>query len=162
MLARRVNSERWAEATAAPTAPLCADPLVDLNTQDNALSVWVVSDDLTDIKRIVLAITSTFKSPSKCDLVVFPEGQITARGRELMETEGNTPIPSLNGLHRDIVGLEAADILGIAEELRTAQFEFFPLGDVARILSDAIEAGEVSIDQLKGEVPQYLRKRGFA
>ena len=72
LLARKVLVAKWAEAHAELDAPVPADPLGDLKTDNNELSVWEVADDLADLDDLIAAMASVFENLSSCDVALVP------------------------------------------------------------------------------------------
>ncbi len=106
LLLRNVRQYRWFKEEAAPflavnDAP--ADPLGDLPTQKNLLSVFEVAQDRSNVERIVRAVAIGRDKIMDTGYVVFDSDLLPAAGIEVRESLGTTADKGVNAWHRDLV-----------------------------------------------------------
>jgi hypothetical protein len=106
LLLRTVRQNRWLKDEAAPFLAIDdvpADPVCDLQTQQNLLSVWEVARDRSNIERIVRAVAIGREVIADLGYVVFDSGLLPAAGIKILENKGKSPDEEANAWHRDLV-----------------------------------------------------------
>ena len=161
LLLRRVKYERWYQALESGTQPLPADPLADLNTEGNELSVWAVEEDRSNLNQVVTAMAAQAGTVKNIDVVLIQDGEIDSVW-EVDEAEGRTPLANAKGHHRNVVGLAAVDLPRIAELIRQhGNFQEFSDKDVRNLLIACIDDGSLRATDLQPAVREHLRKRNL-
>lgn len=161
LLLRKVQHKRWYAATTTLDNPLPADPLADLNTKDNALSLWEIFDDRSNLTQVVTAMAATMQYVSNVDIVLFDKRLVSRLGLQIDMTQGRTPYAPAVAYHRDIVRLTAQALLNLAETLRReGDFVEFTEKQVARLLAQAIASG-LRTDELTDKVVKHLSDKGL-
>src|SRR5208283_3052432 len=97
---------RWFKEEAAPflaTDDVPADPVGDLLTQGNLLSVFEVAQDRSNIERIVRAVAIGGDRIMATGYVVFDSDLLPAAGIDIRESPGTTADNGANAWHRDLV-----------------------------------------------------------
>jgi hypothetical protein len=67
---RTIRKDRWYRIEDVPwleEGDIHADPLADLNTKANELSVWLIEDDRSNLNRVVSALAATRTHISNLD-----------------------------------------------------------------------------------------------
>ena len=158
MVLRKIKQERWfIEAD----AELPADPLADLQTAENALSLWALEDDLSNLPDIIAGIAARSMKVSKIDVAMLDDGAIIGLGLRIDVTPGKTPVASARGYHRDIVNLTAQDIIQIAEVLRRDEFRtlrFFSPQEIRELVAQAIQDRRLAATDLQKHFREDLEK----
>lgn len=106
LLLRTVRQNRWFKEAAAPFLAIDdvpADPVCDLLTQQNLLSVWQVAQDRSNIERIVRAVAIGRDKIADMGYVVFDLGLLPAASIEIRENKGESLDEGANAWHRDLV-----------------------------------------------------------
>lgn len=106
LLLRTVRQNRWLKDDAAPflaVEDVPADPVCDLLTQQNLLSVWEVAQDRSNIERIVRAVAIGRHEIADMGYVVFDSEFLPAAGIEIVENKGESLDEGANAWHRDLV-----------------------------------------------------------
>ncbi|MEK7992329.1 MAG: hypothetical protein AAB403_00850 [Planctomycetota bacterium] len=106
LLLRTVRQNRWLKEEAAPFLAIDdvpADPVCDLSTQQNLLSVWTVAQNRSNIERIVRAVAIGRDKIADMGYVVFDSGLLPAAGIEIRVNKGQSPDDEANAWHRDLV-----------------------------------------------------------
>lgn len=160
-LLRSVRQERWYEATSSPDDPLPADPLSDLNTKKNCLSVWQVSSDESNLEEIVVAIAAGFGHVQNMDAVLIDERAIGELGLRVEASPGKTPLPRATGYHRDLVQLQAGSLVQVGDTLRRGDFRSFSERTVRELLARYIREGRLSPADLHPDVKSHLQRRNL-
>jgi hypothetical protein len=107
LLLRTVDKEyRWfkeaaAEFLANDDSP--ADPIADLRTEKNRLSVFVILDDRSNLERIVRAVAIGRNKIDHASYVVFDSKVIEEAGIEIEVVAGTTKDAGVNDWHRDLL-----------------------------------------------------------
>jgi hypothetical protein len=106
LLLRTVRQNRWLKDEAAPflaVGDVPADPIPDLLTQQNLLSVWEIAADRSNIERVVRAVALGRNAISDMGYVLFHSDLLAAAGIETRVNPGESPDKGANPWHRDLV-----------------------------------------------------------
>ena len=121
LLLRTVRENRWLKSEAAEwlrDGDVPADPLGDLPTQGNCLSVWRVHDDHSNVERIVRAVASGKQRLDSAGYVIFDEDLV--RAAEIV-TDDNKKGASLdqvaNEWHCDLTGLSGKKLVALTRAI---------------------------------------------
>lgn len=78
-----------------------------MRTTKNTLSVWYVnSDSDQELEKVVLALASLRESIDKMEIVLIDCEDINKYDLDIIDTDGNSHIDSVNKSHKDICGLK--------------------------------------------------------
>ncbi len=161
LLLREVKLENWLAATHTPDDPLPADPLSDLNTKENALSVWELPDDRSNLEDVVTAIAAK-RHIREIDVALIEESLISGLGIEILETEGKTPLLEVRPMHRNLAELEAQDLVRIADVMRkTLVIEQFSVDQVENLIVGTIQSGRLRSSDLQRGAREHLERKGL-
>lgn len=106
LLLRTVRHDRWLKEEAAPflaVDDVPADPVCDLQTKQNLLSVFEVEQDRSNIERIVRAVAIGKQVIADTGYVVLDSDLLPAAGIEVRDSAGGTLDKEANAWHRDLV-----------------------------------------------------------
>jgi hypothetical protein len=127
-----------------------ADPLNDVRTQDNALSVWLVDDGKQNLNRVALAIAATRQRVDKLDYLLFDLQILSDSDVETCKSRGTTPDEQVNDWHLDLVELSGLELVSLVRAILTSDYEtgrFLPK-EVVELLKDAVKAGQINQEKL--------------
>lgn len=131
----------WLDAGDVP-----ADPLGDLATDDNTLSVYVVEDDPEKIDRVLAGLVVGRQNGSEAEYILFDESLVLLAGIKIIKTEGQTPDAEVNKWHRDLTEISALKLAKFATLLVPA---CDPLSktpkEVAQILARSIAQNHIPV-----------------
>jgi hypothetical protein len=160
-LLRKIKLARWLEATWKPDDPLPADPLVDLATEGNSLSVWRVLPDRSNLPDVVAAIAARASNISTVHVVMVEEAVITGLGVVIHSTPGLTPLADSAPSHRHLVDLRAQTVVDIGEACRTrGEFQHFTPREIRQFLADRVLAARLNFSELQEGIQKDLLKNG--
>ena len=120
LLLRTVRENRWYKSEAAPwleRGDVPADPLGDLATSQNRLSVWDVAADRSNIERIVRAVAVGRNNIADTGYVLFDSTLLSAAGISTQEEKGTTPDEDANAWHRDLVDLSGNKLVALTRAI---------------------------------------------
>ncbi len=139
LLLRTVRRGRWVGALGhdwLEEGDVAADPLADLRTSENTLSVWQVDDDKSNLLRIVAAFASTRDTFANFDFALVQEEVVADLGIEIRHT---------NGLAR-----LAKQMVAKSETRR------IPLKQVKQLIEDAVNSNQIDVQGLNNTLKQRL------
>jgi hypothetical protein len=155
------NKRRWDPLGDAPDVPP-ADALVDLRTQSNELSVWIV-DTQPVPERLLAAIAANRDGLNKIDYVLLDEVDVIHRlGCRIEKTDGGLPDRLVSDeLHRDLKLLTARQILDLAEYIfvRRDSMQRYSEGEVRRVLVESLRSGFIDSAALNERMQDHLRRK---
>jgi hypothetical protein len=153
LLLRKVKQHRWYKELAEPflkVDDVPADPLADLQTSENLLSVWEVQEDRSNLIRIVRAVAIGGQRIDHTGYILFDSVHLDAAGIGLQKNEGRSDDKGANGWHRDLV-LSGKKILALTRLL----LQHGETGTITKpVLVEALEEG-IRV----GELPESCRKK---
>lgn len=147
-------AKAWLEAGDVP-----ADPLADLNTTGNRLSVFLVSDSRADVSQIVAAHASTRAKPDDTGYILFDSEVLTRADISVSDHEtGATADKEANARHRDLVDLSGKKLVALAREILNSREEPETLlkEDVVEILKAGVASGRIDTARLHEKVRRAL------
>lgn len=157
LLLRKVRDRRgssaeglaWLDAGEIP-----ADPLADLTTQENALSLWQVEDDRGNLHRVIAAMAATCDDISHFDYALFDKAIPAEIGIDLEAAPGETPDAEANAAwHYNLVHLSGSKIVELARLiLRDGERDRINQKQVKSLLAQAVAAGNLEIASLKPKI----------
>jgi len=133
---RVIRRSRW-DLEAKPEwvgdADMPADPLADLCTQENKLSLWEIQSD-GDLRRCVSAVAATRQHLSNLDCLLFEAEVCENLTIPIGLSPGNTPDDEVNAWHRDAENLTASKLINLGRIL-------WDSGERRRFLPQEVRAG---------------------
>ncbi len=161
LVLRKVRKSKWYKHQAVPwlsATALQADALSDVATKDNALSVYLISDE-SEADRVIAALAACGDYVSMFDYVLFDEGALHGFNIKLVNKPGLTPDAYVNAEHhRDLVELTTDSLLQPTIAIRSGKIQRKNDRDVARLLNDGLKNGNFKVNQLKSELRSHLSK----
>ena len=160
LLLRAIRKNRWYMSDDIPWLPkgeIQADPLGDLATGNNTLSVWQVEDDNSNLKQVIAALASNRDSISNLDYAVFDIDLLADTGIKVKINQGATPYEMANFWHRDLVELTATKLVKLAETMLIHSCrERIPEKTVLNWIKDAVENGQIDKTKLSAGITKKL------
>ena len=159
-LIRKINKAKWFQIDIMNDDDVSADAITNcLRTTENTLSVWNVEKE-EDIDEAVLAIVSAQDHIETIDVIILNSDKIEEYNVNIVASSGNTPIESLQQIHRDLSDLTFSK-LGlikdhIVERIRNNKIKRYTKTNLKKLLLAAIEKGILRLDDLKESVRSKL------
>jgi len=161
-LARKISPAKWEPKTHLARHEISADAITAcLRTSGDTLSWWRCTDDKSEVAQVALALVTGMAKLDTIHVIAIPERTLLGEQLQMRETEGNTPIEDLKSRHVDLVNLDlerlsaVARILAVRVRSRTLLLTFTRT-DLVALVTQAVQAGRVSADQLCAELQQKL------
>jgi len=162
LLLRKIRHKRWFVATHDLDAPLPADPLADLNTNNNNLSLWEIFPDRSNLDDVLVGLAATFDHVSNIDLAIVDTTRLSSPVPQTQMTNGRTTYAKAASYHRDFLDLTAQQIIEFADCIRRhASLEGFSEREVAALLAQAIREGRLDLSDLRPDVQTHLQKKNL-
>jgi hypothetical protein len=115
-LLRKVKQNRWYKTDAQPLLDIGdvpADPLGDLSTSQNRLSVFQVDGDLAKIERIARALALGGQRLDDVGYVLFDASLLEKASIGLDPAEGATVDSAVNKCHADLTNLTGHKLVAL-------------------------------------------------
>jgi len=157
-LLRTIKRGRWLEAPAGKPGRAPGDALLDLQTRDNKLSVWVIEDDGSNLDEVVGSIALSREALSHLDYVTFELDMVAKLGLDVRESEGATPVLAANRWHREVVELSAEDVAELADDLFRRERARVREAEVKSIVAQLLGGAQVDVAQLDPNMFAALQK----
>lgn len=159
LLLRAIRKNRWYKDNLPwlPEGDIQADPLGDLVTGSNTLSVWLVQDDKSNLNDVLLALGASKDTSSHLDYTIFDLNLLASIDIKLVINAGKTPYAKANCWHRDLVELTANKIIKLAESLlENAEIKRFPEKEMIKLIQDAVNNKQIDRTKLKPSIDKRL------
>lgn len=114
---RVIRQSRWLDylRQVSTDADVPADPLGDLHTRDNRLSVFIVNaQNDSEIERVVAACAANRETLQNVDYALLDAARLAEADVGIESTRGETPDDQVNDCHRDLVSLTGLKLVGLA------------------------------------------------
>jgi len=140
-----------------------ADPVGDLRTTDNKMSVWMLAEESLNLPRIVSALGANRDKLDKLDLALLDSDELSAIGIQTRQSEGDSADEMLNrSFHYDLVEISADKLVNLAKAIiRANRFERVQREDVKRYIACAVKNGWVQEDALRLKSDEIKKVRQF-
>lgn len=154
---RKIQKGRWRRDTGLswlPEGSLPADPLADLNTQNNKLSVWHVEDDRSNLEQIVTALAANRDAVSNLDCMLIDQQILFSEMDVKVEDfAGDTKDAKANVWHRQLSEISAQKLVELARVImQHAEKKRFSEHQVLALIKKATESGGIDMATLEPEV----------
>ena len=126
----------------------------ELEVEDNALSVYLVSSDKIELATIALA--SNRESVQKVEYSLIKLEDFEAACLELREIPADTPYEEANPLHRDIVISNDNDLLKVANLIKNGEQGLKIKPDVKDLLKKAHKENKLNVQKMKPKLRKEL------
>jgi len=160
-LLRTIKRGRWLEAPPGKPDRAPADALLDLQTRENKLSLWLIDDDGSNLDEVVGSIALTRETVSHVDYVTFGLDVVEEIGLDLRQTQGHTPVPAVNSWHREAVELSAENIADLADKLFALDRTRLSASQVTSIVATLLTGGRVEVGRINGDMSLALQERNL-
>ena len=159
LLLRTINQNKWHVRDIQPwldQGEIPADPLTSLTTTKNALSVYTVEDDRSNLERIITALAANRGKLDKVDYLLFDPEILSTVGIEAMETQGKTRDSEVNRWHLDLVEISGSKLLALVTAILRNGFETERLlpGKVSEQIRQAVDSGHIPRDKLPSKLQE--------
>ena len=163
-LVRKIARSKWPDKI-CPVEELPGDTIADIRTSNNELSVWLIdSTDGLDSAALALSASSKTDKIEKLQLVWIPLDEIEKKQLNVSdENEGDTIIPDLADMHRDLNNLTYGALGKIAsiiqnELLEKNNYKLFSRGDVKKALVAAYKDRRIAEERCSPKLLEEIRK----
>lgn len=152
-LLRKIRKNRWYKTEKIdwlPSGELPADPLNDLGTKSNELSVFHVSADESNLNRILASLATNVEQLSHVDFALFDEELISELGIKIKKSKGDLPDEQVNNWHSDLFELSATKLLLLAKAIsNNAKFDRKLHTQILELIADMISSGQIDRSRIK-------------
>lgn len=150
---RKINTKKWSSTSPGWVIDddIEADPIGDLVTSKNKLSVYEISNHDEACRAIATVIAGSM-NPVSIGYVIIEHSELEHLGCNVERSTGETVDEEVNSWHRDIVQISGRKLLQMAIMIRDnhkAQVGELFEAQVGKILAQSIQAGHLKKDSLK-------------
>ena len=154
-LLRKIKGNRWLKIPKEDNN-FPADPLADLNTTSNVLSVYYIDQENRDINIVIAGIAIT-KPIENFGYALVKLSDVRPDGFEIIENPGTTPSKETNQLHREIINLTAEKLVKLAKLIHRSPKKTTVLKrEVENIVKDALLHNKPDKERIKPELREKL------
>lgn len=140
-----------------PDGELPADPLNDLGTQSNELSVYHITANRSNLDRVIAALAANTDNLSNIDFAVFDENVISELGIKIKKSKGKSPDDQVNNWHSDLYELTATKVLSLARAIKD-RAKIDRKVQVLNMVADALINGQIDRSRIKWKSQDDLDK----
>ena len=153
---RKIEQRRWYKRTFPwlVQSEIPADPLADLKTNQNNLSVFYIKGDLSNLNDVIAAYAATRDHAVNFDYLLFDEQVCSELSVEIKETKGTTRGEEVNKKwHRDLVELSAGKLLKLAKVIyEKGEIKRIQEKEILNTIARATIAGKIPIENIKSDL----------
>jgi hypothetical protein len=157
LILRKIRKSKWykhANVGWLPDGEVQADALGDLKTEENALSVWWLDDNKSNLNDLVAALASKCDTVANLDYALLDIDILSSLGIKLVETDGDSLHRDANdSWHRDLVELSASKLLALASAIASSgeTKRIYP-NVIIPLIASSVKAGQIDKDKLQAKV----------
>src|SRR5713101_2238736 len=153
---RKIRQARWYKVEGAWLAAddIPADPLSDLTTKDNQLSVWHIEDDRLNVERVITALAASGTDVANVDYTLLDHRLLSDMHIKIASTRGGTLDEEVNASwHRDLVELSAGKLVVLATAIFVhAEKQRIRKIRVHQLIAQAVASGWIDLQRLQPKV----------
>lgn len=151
---RTIRKSRWYDSETLPWLPegdIQADPLGDLVTKGNQLSVWLVDDDRSNLEQILTALAATRDHAANLDYLLFDLQILSETRIRIRQSMGGTPDKEVNDSHRDLVEVSSLRLVELVKRVLANDHEKGRRleKELLKLVGQAVLSGRVKLEELK-------------
>lgn len=164
LILRKIRKARWHKYEASVFSwlgndDMPADPLGDLATNNNTLSVWQIDDNKSNLLQVAVALAANCDDLSNLDYALL-DLQFLADKITLQPSHGNSPHETANqNWHCDLVQLSALKLVALAEAIfKHAEIKRIAEKEILNLLAQAVASGQIERAKLSDKVRAKVDK----
>jgi len=163
LVLRKIRKARWYKNDVVSwlkEGELQADVFVDLKTDANKLSLWLVEENKSNLDRIIAAVASTSDDPSNIDFALFHQTLIDNLKIKWEKTNGGSHDQEANQLwHLNLIELSGGKLYQLAQEIqKQAKKDRCNEKRVINLLIESIRTGKIPKNNLKERLQTGIDK----
>ena len=149
----KTNFPSWLQEGELPSCIVC-----DLRADDNALSLWEISDDKSNLLDIIAAFVSLRKDIKyDFDYALLSANLLDEPSFTSSKKPAKTAYRDMNHYHRDVSNLSINKVVYFAYLLsRHGKFDRMGWKDIEDRLKDAYTRGQLDLEKMKPQLKQQL------
>jgi len=155
-----INKRNWDRDPSAiwlGEAGIPADVHQDLRVRGNALSVWHIEDDRSNLNAVITALAATRMAFDPFDYGLFDQALVRRSGIRHAHTMGVSPLLGANHWHRDLIELTVERLAALINAIFDhMQKDRIPKAEVRSMIVSAARSDKVDLSQLKPELHKKL------
>lgn len=151
-----IQEEKWLQKGEIP-----ADTLIDLRTEKNKLSVWVVEDNKSNLDRVLTAFAANRNDIDNLDYALFKQSIISKCNIQTEKSDAETPDREANiSWHYNFIQLSAQKLVNLATMIieENAELERIPKQRITQMIKEAVESGYIDSGKLKSGILKEINK----
>lgn len=137
-----------------------ADAFYDLRTSGNALSVWLVQEDQTNLNRIVAALAAGRDSLAKLDYALIDKQALDSLRIQVVQKKGVSCDDRANDLwHQDLTDLSGTKLIKLAAMIQAqakAKLVRVSKSRVGDFIAASIKEGFIDPDRVDDRIKKKL------
>jgi hypothetical protein len=163
-LLRKIRKTRWTQKVDwLFDEDIEADPLSDLATKDNELSVYHVTENKDNLHQVIAALAVSSNELSNIDFALFDESMIVELGIKIKRTKGGLADDRVNNWHSDIYELSASKVLELAKSIKKkATIERKMPKEVLAVVADSLENNLLDRSRVKWKAEDLKKAEEIA
>ena len=113
---------------------LHADPLGNLRISNNALSVWDIDNEQSNLDLVLVALAANRQRIDKVEYGLFDQEIVSRLGIKVSDDNAQLAVPKANSFHKNLVELSVASLASLVNEMFKHLESYFKLEDEAKQL----------------------------
>ena len=158
---RKISKNRWFERNPCwlQGDDVPADPLGDLRTKRNKLSVWLVEDTERSQMEAAIAITTLSDNVSHVHYALIERDALEGINITARQDPSDTHYLKVKDLHRNLVQLSGSKLIQLTRVIFESKKTLIPKDRLLPALARAVEEGEIAKSALKKHVVEDIEKQ---
>lgn len=156
---RQITGARWLGlGTPKSDGDFPADPITDLKTDSNNLSVFFIEDAKRDIDTALIGLASNKNEVQKLTYALIKLKDLEKEGFKITANTGKTPSGKANHLHGEIEGLTVDGLAKLARLISDkSQQETKPKPFIKILVQGACASNDLNIKKMRHDLHKELK-----
>ena len=158
---RQVRKNRWYKGEAESSLSIDdvpADPLGDLQTKSNELSIWFIDDEKSNLEQVASALAAGRDSSANLDYALLDFKYFGKLKFKHKSSRGGTLDNRINEYHIDIIELSGRKLVRLAKTFfRYAEIQRMPEKKVLELIKKAIQSQQIDSTKIKSAIIEKIQ-----
>lgn len=157
---RQVRKNRWYKGEAESSLSINdvpADPLGDLQTKSNELSIWLIDDEKSNLERVASALAAGREAIANLDYALLDFKYFRKLKIKYKSSRGGTLDNHINEYHIDMLELSGRKLVRLAKAFfRYAEIQRIPEKNVTVLIKKAIESEQIDSTKIRPAIIEKI------
>lgn len=141
---------------------IASDPVTDLATKNNSLSIYIIQDNRSELSRCLSALAAQRMCLQKLDYILFDTTVIDQLQLRTDDQQGDLKDKEVNRLHKNIIELSASKLIQLTKAIMSNCHKDRLLDEeVAKIIHESVKNNWIKKTSLGNELIEDIESKYY-